>query len=489
MDSKIEQIDIWFTVSEAQGIVKSGGLADVAKALPKALQDIGHNVKIVIPGYRLAPNRHQCEVVLESELSHWPHTKYQVRRSDLDGVEVYYIDCDQYFDRAELYAEHNTAYADNGERFGFFSAASLDVLPKLNIHPDIIHANDWHTGLVPFLLKTRYHNDPFFTGIKSVLTVHNAIFKGIYSYDELGIIPELHTSGMGHLEYSYGYVSMLRAGIAYADKVNAVSPNYAAELLTPLGAHGLVDDFVRRTKDLHGIVNGCDYSEWNPQTDEFLPVNYNDDAESLQHGKAACKRELQEELHLPVRDVPVFGMVCRLTHQKGFHYLLPILEPFLLNDIQFIIVGTGEPEVANTLHQLAAQYPQKFVFVDAYSNRFAHLVEAASDFFVMPSEFEACGLNQIYSMAYGTLPIVREVGGLKDTVIDYDKNSASATGFGFLEPSPYALLICMQRALLFYLQQPSCFLEVQQRAMRRDFSWTDSAHEYIKMYRNALLDL
>lgn len=487
MDSKLEQIDIWFVVSEAQGIVKSGGLADVAKALPKALQDLGHRVKIVIPGYRTAPNLEQCEVILDSELNHWPHTQYKVRRSQLDGVEVYYIDCPQYFDRPQLYAENNQAYGDNGERFGFFSAASLDVLPKLNIHPQIIHANDWHTGLIPLLLKTRYRDDPFYHSIKSVLTVHNAIFKGIYSYDELGIIPELHTSGMAHLEYSYGYVSMLRAGIAYADKINAVSPNYAAELLTPLGAHGLVDDFVRRAQDLYGIVNGCDYSEWDPRTDEFLPVNYNDEAESLQQGKATCKQQLQEELHLPVKNVPVFGMVCRLTHQKGFHYLLPILEQFLRNDVQFVIVGTGEPDVAMALHQLAAQYPQKFVFVDAYSNRFAHLVEAASDFFVMPSEFEACGLNQIYSMAYGTLPIVREVGGLKDTVTDYDKNPDAATGFGFIEPSPQALLICLQRAMLFYLQQPDCFLEVQQRAMRKDFSWVDSAHDYIKMYRTALL--
>ncbi|MHA2937395.1 glycogen synthase GlgA [Vibrio sp. RC27] len=489
MDFNKDKIDVWFAVSEAQGIVKSGGLADVAKALPKALQDIGHTVRIVLPGYRLAPGRLDCEIILKSSLSHWPHTEYQVRCSELDGVEVYYIDCDHYFDRPELYAEHNNAYSDNGERFGFFSAACLDVLPKLNIKPDVVHANDWHTGLVPFLLKTRYNADPYYQDIKSVLTVHNAIFKGIYSYDELGVIPELHTSGMHHLEYGNGHVSMLRAGITYADKVNAVSPNYAAELLTPLGAHGLVDDFVHRTKDLYGIVNGCDYSEWNPKTDEFLPLNYDCETESLQQGKAESKSTLQEELRLPVRDVPLFGMVCRLTHQKGFHYLLPILEQFLRNDVQFIIVGTGEPDVANTLHQLVSKYPQKFMFVDAYSNRFAHLVEAASDFFVMPSEFEACGLNQIYSMAYGTLPIVREVGGLKDTVIDYDKDSDNATGFGFIDPSPEALLISMQRALLVYLQQPSTFLEMQQRAMRKDFSWHESAHEYIKMYHKALQNL
>ncbi|SIO94936.1 glycogen synthase GlgA [Vibrio spartinae] len=483
----MEQIDVWFTVSEVEGIIKSGGLADVAKALPTALSGMGHCVRIVLPGYRLVPDRTDTAVILETELSHWPHTAYQVRKFDRNGVEIYLIDCDKYFDRPELYSEHNRAYADNGERFGFFSAAALDVLPKLGIQPDIIHANDWHTGFVPFLLKTRYADDPYFQRMKSILTIHNALFKGVFSYDELEIIPELHLSGMEVLQYGHGYVSALRVGIAYADKINAVSRHYAAELLTPLGAHGLVDDFVRRERDLFGIVNGCDYSEWDPRIDSYIPRNYTNEPDSLKEGKATCKRQLQEELLLPTRDVPVFGMVCRLTYQKGFHYLLPILEQFLRNDVQLVIVGTGEPEIANRLHQISATSSQKFAFVDAYSNRFAHLVEAASDFFVMPSEFEACGLNQIYSMAYGTLPIVREVGGLKDTVFDYDHFPDKATGFSFAEPTSEALLICMQRALLFYLQQPEKKLDIQLRAMQQDFRWEDSAQQYVRMYEAALM--
>jgi starch synthase len=485
----MEQIEVWFTVSEVQGLIKSGGLADVAKALPKALVNLGHRVNIVLPGYRNVPNIEHCEVVLDTELAHWPHTPYRVKRTELDGVTVFLIDCAQYFDRPEMYAEHNQAYGDNGERFGFFAAASLDVLPKLNIKPMVIHANDWHTGLVPFLLKTRYREDSYFDGIKSVLTVHNAIFNGTFSYDQLEIVPELHMSHMDFLQYGYGHVSMLRAGIAFADKVNAVSPNYAAELLTPLGAHGLVDDFVRRTKDLYGIVNGCDYSEWDPKHDEYLPQTYDDTADSLKAGKQASKIALQHDLNLPRKEVAMFGMVCRLTHQKGFHYILPILEQFLCNDVQVVIVGTGEPEVAANLRQLAEQYPEKLAFVEAYSNRYAHLVEAGSDFFLMPSEFEACGLNQIYSMAYGTLPIVREVGGLKDTVLDFDKYGDRATGFGFLEPTPQALLIIMQRALLLYLQNPDTMLTIQQRAMRQDFSWHDSALEYCKMYHAAIHEL
>ncbi|WP_044362284.1 glycogen synthase GlgA [Vibrio fluvialis] len=484
----MDHLNVWFVVSEAEGLVKSGGLADVAKALPKALVELGHQVAIVLPGYRSIADKNSAPVILETELTHWPHIRYQVRQRELDGVPVYLIDCDPYFDRPELYAESNQAYPDNGERFGFFSAACLDVLPKLNIKPDIIHANDWHTGLVPFLLKTRYREDHYFDGVKSVITIHNAMFKGIFSYHQLEVIPELNLSGMEFLQYGHDHISMLRAGIAFADKINAVSPNYASELLTPLGSHGLVDDFVRRARDLHGIINGCDYTEWNPKSDSYLPKTYSDEAVSLKQGKAASKTLLQEELQLPKRGIPLFGMVCRLTHQKGFHYILPILEHFLRNDVQLVIVGTGEPEVAAKLHKIAAAHSDKFAFVEAYSNRFAHLVEAGSDFFLMPSEFEACGLNQIYSMAYGTLPIVREVGGLKDTVLDYDKYPNEATGFGFQEPSPEALLITMQRALLFYLQHPDEMLKVQQRAMQRDFSWRESALDYIKMYRLAIFD-
>lgn len=481
----MEQLNVWFTVSEVQGLVKSGGLADVAKALPQALKALHQQVAIVLPAYRTVPGKEHAELVLETELMHWPHTPYRVLKRDLDGVPIYLIDCPMYFDRPALYAESNQAYVDNGERFGFFSAACLDVLPKLQIQPEIIHANDWHTGLVPFLLKTRYRDDRFFEQIKSVLTVHNAIFKGIFSYHQLEVIPELNLSGMEFLQYGHGHVSMLRAGIAFADKVNAVSPNYASELLTPLGAHGLVDDFVRRARDLHGIVNGCDYSEWNPRVDHHLPMLYSDEPASMQKGKLLCKTALQEELHLPVTPVPMFGMVCRLTHQKGFHYLLPILEQFLRNHVQLVIVGTGEPEVAARLSKIAHHHRAKFAFVETYSERLAHWVEAASDFFLMPSEFEACGLNQIYSMAYGTLPIVREVGGLKDTVHDYDKFPERATGFGYHEPTPEALLITMQRALLFYLQQPEEMLKVQQRAMQQNFSWEESAQEYMKMYRLA----
>lgn len=482
----MEKLRVWFVVSEAEGLVKSGGLADVAKALPKALQSLGHEVAIVIPAYQSIPGISESNEILTSELDFWPRIPYKIKALELDGVPVYAIDCPQYFNRPELYAEKNRAYEDNAERFAFFSSASLDCLPKLGFCPDIIHVNDWHTALVPFLLKTRYRCDNRYESMRSVLTVHNAIFQGVYSFDQLSIVPELKLDGMAHLKVSDTHVGMLKAGLAFADKINAVSPNYANELLTPLGSHGLYDDFTRRATDLCGILNGGDYSEWNPQADKYIPCHYVPTLKSMQRGKREAKTLLQKENKLLIRNVPLFGMVCRLTHQKGFDYLLPILKQFLRNDVQVIIIGTGDPDISAKLNEISQQHQDKFVFVETYSNRFAHLIEAAADFFLMPSQFEACGLNQIYSMAYGTLPIVREVGGLKDTVIDVDSNPEQATGFSFHHPEAKELLITMQRALLFYLQAPEEMENVRLRAMAQNFSWYESAKAYSEMYLAAL---
>lgn len=479
-------LNILYVASEVEGLIKSGGLADVAKALPKALQDKGQNVKITLPAYSAIAGRDEAEIVLDTQLEHWPHTPYKVRALSIGGVEALGIECSQYFDRDSLYAENNEAYADNGERFAFFSAACLDMLAKLNYQPEVIHANDWHTGLVPFLLKVRYGQDDFFANTHSVISIHNAVFKGVFSYRELECISELYQHRFLNIEVSHDHVSMLKAGVAYADKINGVSPNYAAELLTELGAHGMAADFQHRQADLCGIVNGCDYSEWDPETDKYIPQNYKANRNSMVRGKKACKRALQDEVDLPQKDVAVYGMVCRLTNQKGLHYLTPILDKFLRSDVQVVIVGTGDPVIAAELHAIAKANPEKFAFVEAYSNKLAHWVEAASDFFLMPSEFEPCGLNQIYSMAYGTLPIVRAVGGLKDTVIDYEETPQVATGFSFQDPCALQLLITLQQTLLLYTQQPNEVKRLQLNAMACDFNWLESAEQYLEMYKSAV---
>jgi starch synthase len=279
---------------------------------------------------------------------------------------------------------------------------------------------------------------------------------------------------------------MLKAGVMNADKINAVSPTYAEELKTELGSHGMAWEFQQRSTDLVGILNGCDYSAWNPETDPNLPLNYKANRQSMVRGKNACKKALQEKLGLEESDCAMFGMVCRLTQQKGVHYLLPALADFLKHDVQVVVVGTGDPILAAQLRDVSAQFANKFIFVEAYDNELAHLVEAASDFFLMPSEFEPCGLNQIYSMAYGTLPIVRGVGGLKDSVNDYDVDSADATGFVFYEPTPQGLLLTMLRALLLYAQNTNEVRRVQLQAMQKDFCWHKAAEEYLQLYRAAL---
>lgn len=479
-------LSILFVASEVEGLIKSGGLADVAKALPEALVNLNQDARIAIPAYTMIQGLSDDEIILDTHLESWPHTHYQVKKRFLGDTPVYLIACAHYFDRPSMYAENNQAYSDNGERFAFFSAACLDMLPKIGFQPEIVHANDWHTGLVPFLLKHRYGQDPFFAQTKSVLSIHNAVFKGVFNYDEVQCLPEFHGRHVPDAAVSNTHITMLKAGVMNADKINAVSPTYAEELKTELGSHGMAWEFQTRSDDLVGILNGCDYSAWHPDTDGYLPINYKATKQSMVRGKNGCKRALQEQIGLPVKDAAMFGMVCRLTHQKGVHYLLPILSDFLKHDVQLVLVGTGDPLLAAQLRDIAAQFADKFVFVEAYNNQLAHLVEAASDFFLMPSEFEPCGLNQIYSMAYGSLPIVRGVGGLKDSVCDYDVNPETATGFVFYEPTAQALLITMQRALLLYAQNLTELRRVQLYAMERDFCWNKAAEQYVELYRSAL---
>lgn len=479
---------VLFVASEVEGLAKTGGLADVAKSLPKALVTEGNQVRVVLPFYRTVREQVDAPVILESELTigNGQSIGYGVREIELSGVTVWAIDCFQLFDRAQLYAENNVAYSDNGERFAFLSAASLDLAEKLGFQPNIVHCNDWHTGLVPFLLKTRYGNDDFFKYTRSVLTIHNAVFKGEFNYHDVKVIPEILRHRYPDIEADSHHVSYLKAGVLYADKINAVSPNYAHELLSDMGSQGMGAEFSSRLPDLVGIVNGCDYQDWNPETDTLIPQRYKANKTSFVRGKRACKKALQERLGLTDENVPMFGMVCRLTDQKGLQYLIPILSQFLVNDVQLVIVGTGDPGLAGSLRQIAEMYKTKFAFVEKYDNEIAHWVEASSDFFLMPSQFEPCGLNQMYSMAYGTLPIVRNVGGLKDTVLDYDENAQFATGFTFSAPEPLALLAVMQRALLLYCQKPEEFRRVQLNAMACRFDWSESAQQYLDLYLAAL---
>ena len=471
---------IVFAISEVEELVKTGGLADVGKALPLALKEAGHDVAIVMPYYQTIAKAHNLATVCptqtlfaESQVYH-----FDIRHMSWHGIDVYLVDYPEYFDREGLYSNAYDAYQDNGERFSFFSGSVLQTLQAVACIPDVIHCHDWHTAMLPYLLA--YDRSGAFSQTRSVFTIHNAAFQGVHRLEDIpflrhhpGILAQVHG----------GYVNMLQSGIEFAHKVTTVSPNYAEELLTNLGSHGLHDRLVTRKEDLSGILNGCDYSQWNPATDHFLPENY--DATNL-HAKQTCKQELQKKSGLPQNPgVPLLGMVCRLTEQKGFGYLLPILDELMSHNLQMVIVGTGDPEVCMDLGEFAQNHPEQFAFINGFSSEHAHLVEAGADFFLMPSQFEPCGLNQMYSLAYGTIPVVRGVGGLKDTVID-QRQDESATGFVFDDPTSSALLACIRRALLFYYEHPLKFREMQQRGMATRFTWAQAAKEYIALYEAML---
>jgi starch synthase len=475
-------MNIVFAISEVEDLVKTGGLADVGKALPLALRDLGHNVSIVIPYYQAIAERYSLAdacteqtLFTEGQVYH-----FRIKHLDWNGINLYMVDYPEYFNRSGLYSSTYEAYEDNGERFSFFSGAVLKTLQALNIQPHIIHCHDWHTAMLPFIL--RHDPSEYFAKTKTIFTIHNAAFQGVNHIESIPFLrqhPEIHHQVHG------GYINFLQSAIAYADKITTVSPTYASELLTDLGSHGLHEMLVRRASDLTGILNGCDYSQWNPLTDTLLPYHY-----SLEDmtGKAQCKAELQQRTELPQEPrIPVIGMVCRLTEQKGFGYIIPILQRLMDHKIQLIIVGTGDPSVCQDLSVFAEKHTDQFAFINGFSNEYAHLVEAGADFFLMPSQFEPCGLNQMYSLAYGTLPIVRAVGGLKDTVIDPEQDKANATGFMFTQPSPQALLDCIRRALLFYYEDDAAFTALQTRSMSTRFTWEDAANQYSDLYQLALL--
>lgn len=465
-------------ISEVEDLTKTGGLADVGKSLPLALAQLGHDVRIVTPYYRhlkAAQQGQRCKTV--SFNIGYQNYQFHIYKMMLqDRIVVYGVDYPDYFDRAGIYNDDYQAYPDNGQRFAFFSLASLYLAQELDFSPDIFHCHDWHTALACYFLEQ--DQSQFFSHTRSVLTIHNGAFQGAFAIHDVPLLKEYEQ--LKHREY----VNFLEQGIGSAGKITAVSPNYAQELLTSLGSHGLDLALNQRSSDVSGILNGCDYQDWSPSTDSLIPQNYTADDLS---GKAVCKRALQKQFSLPLRKtVPVIGMVCRLTNQKGFEYLLPALEELIHHQVQFVIVGTGDPQIVRQLESINEQHPKKLSFKEGFSQSLAHWVESGSDFFLMPSLFEPCGLNQMYSLAYGTIPIVRAVGGLKDTVFDELGNTSESTGFVFDEPSKNALVHCVRRALLCYQESSKDLIKIQRNGMLTRFLWEDSAKHYEALFHHLL---
>ena len=482
-------LKIAFLGSEGVPFVKSGGLADVVGALPKYLSARGHDVVVVLPKYAsIDVHRWEIEPFL-SPLGVWMGDTEEwcaTFRTTYGGVRFFFIECDKYFHRAGIYHDPEMEdYRDNARRFGFFTRAALQLCRDMGFDPDIVHAHDWQTALAPAYLKIWHWNDAFLGGAASVLTIHNIGHQGKYpasDYDYLG----LHRENFVPARFEdFGAINMLKGGIVYADLVTTVSPTYAVETRGDIGGEGLAPVLNDKGSNYWGILNGVDGDEWNPVTDALIPARF--DAHSLA-GKAACKTALQERMVLEVDPgIPVVGVIARFVSQKGLDLLAASMEKILdTMHVQFAILGAGDKGLEWYFGPLPGLYPGRVGSYIGYSNTLAHLIEAGADFFLMPSRYEPCGLNQIYSLKYGTLPIVRATGGLNDTVRQYDEATGEGTGFKFVEPTAQAIYDTVGWAVSTYFDRPHHMQMLIQAAMAEDFSWERSAGQYEAAYLQAI---
>jgi starch synthase len=475
---------ILFAAPEMVPFCKTGGLADVAGSLAPVLASMGHEVHVVIPGYT-AIDREKYAFATGCErfqVTVGPVTKpVIVSSAHWRGISVHILDNEEYFDRPGLYGDDHGDYYDNGPRFVLFSRGVLEAAKCLGVAPDIIHAHDWQAGLVPAYLRTLYADDPAFRRTRSLFTIHNLGYQGIFPkwVFSLSGIPETEFHWQ-KMEY-YGSVSFLKSGIVYADAVSTVSPTYAREITSePLG-FGLQGVLAERRSDLHGILNGIDQEEWNPETDPSIPARFG--ASSLE-GKKACRATLLNAFGLEAGDgVPLFGMVTRLDTQKGFDILAGAMEGIMSLDLRFLILGSGTREMSESVAALAAKYPGKIGLMLKFDTDTAKLVYAGSDAFLMPSRYEPCGLGQMIALRYGSLPVVHRTGGLADTVVDIDGDPKNGNGFVFDAYTAEALADAVKRAArTFQGAGRSKWRAAMKRGMAADFSWEKSALEYDRLY-------
>ena len=479
------RLKVLFVTSEAAPFAKTGGLADVSGALPRALRERGIDVRVVMPLYAgFDWNALQrLEGVIRVPMW-WGVARAGLRLGKLprSDVPVYFLEYHRYFDRLHLYGPPGDGYPDNLERFTFLSRGALEVCRALNFVPDVIHANDWQTALVPVYVNTVEWAKPLH-GAASVFSIHNMAYQGVADGGSMFV------TGLGREHYNstefehFGSLNLMKAALRHATLLSTVSPTYAQEIQTPAFGNGLDGLLRERGGDLVGILNGIDTEEWDPATDPYLPANFS--AEDLS-GKAVCKAALQQEAGLPVNPrIPLFGVVGRLTSQKGFDILANCLEQILSWDAQVVLLGTGDREAEHFFWSVSSRRRDRFRAWIGFDNGLAHRIEAGADFFVMPSRFEPCGLNQMYSLRYGTLPIVRATGGLADTVHGYHQESGEGTGFVFHDLTPDALASTIGWAVATWYQRPAHVQAMRRRAMAEDFSWRHEAEGYERLYLEA----
>ncbi len=477
-----EPLRILFIAAEGVPYLKTGGLADIIGALPRALRRLGHDVRLVLPRYMVVdPERwhlHTVAASLPVPMSQRTELVNVLETVQADGMPVYFIDAPHYFQREKLYG-----YNDDGERFILFCRAALEFVRHIEWAPDILHCHDWHTAIVPNWTKTLYRDDPILANAATVYTIHNLAYQGIFGYRILEV------AGVAEEGFLYpevpelaNVVDLMGRGILFADAVSTVSPRYAREILMPEFGERL-DPLLRERKDrLYGILNGVDTEEFNPATDPHILSQY--DAFSLEK-RPANKRALQERCGLPVKErTPLVGIISRLSDQKGFDLLDQVIVPILEQGIQLVVSGTGDQHYHQMFHRLEARYPEQVSVHLTFNAEISQQIYAGSDMLLMPSRFEPCGLTQMIAMRYGSIPIVHRTGGLADTVQEFDPATNTGNGFSFSRYEPFELFAAVVRAIEVYKFEDA-WRDLMQRAMLADYSWDASAEQYVALYRRA----
>ena len=469
-------MNVLICASEGAPFIKTGGLADVIGALPKALIKEGVDARVIMPYYKKIKEKNNATYIGYAYVRIADKNEYLgVFKDTCEGVTYYFIDSDKYFNRDTIYG-----HGDDGERFAFFCFAVLEAIKVCDFYPDIVHNNDWQTGLIPYLLKANYNYYPEYRRIKTIYSIHNIQYQGIFPKDLLNILFMPYSNS---LEFN-NCVNFMKTAIMESNIINTVSPTYREEVLTDYYGYEMNKVLELRKDDFYGIINGLDVDKYNPATDKNLYANY--DSNSFIEGKKKNKDELLKEYNAKSLEAPLFGLVSRLVDQKGVDLFMPILEDVLYySNATFFILGSGDKKYEDYFNYLANKYPGRFLCYIGYSDPLAQKVYAASDIFLMPSKFEPCGLGQMIAMRYGSLPLVRETGGLKDTVKPYNIYTGEGTGFSFTNYNAHNFKDVMFLAMMTYQDKESWHALVK-RAMEQDFSWNASAKSYIELYKKLM---
>ena len=474
--------NILFVASEGVPFIKTGGLADVVGSLPKCVDKRYFDIRVMIPKYTCISQELKDKMVYKTSFYmdfHWKNEYVGILEAEVDGVKYYFIDNESKFGGFHPYSSN---VYDDIEKFAFFSKAALSAMPLIDFRPDVIHCHDWQTGLIPVYLKERFQGNEFFHGIKSVMTIHNLKFQGKWDVPAVKDITGLpdYFFTPDKLE-SYKNANLLKGGLVYADAITTVSETYAKEIMTPFYGESLDGLLRARENDLRGIVNGIDYSEYDPSVDKFIDFKYN--PQNFRKEKIKNKRKLQHDLGLEENDkIMMIGIVSRLTDQKGFDLIAYIMDELCHDAVQIVVLGTGEEQYENMFRHFDWKYNNKVSANIYYSESMSHKIYASCDAFLMPSLFEPCGLSQLMALRYGTIPIVRETGGLKDTVEPYNEYESKGTGFSFVNYNAHEMLYTIRYAEKVYYDRKREWNKKIDRAMAVDFSWQVSANKYQEMY-------